>query len=117
MQYMCLIYATEGQGPQPNTPEFGAFMQGYQDFTAKIRADGKMVAGDALQPSTTATSVAVRAGKTQITDGPFAETKEQLGGYYLLDCTDLDEAMSYAAMIPSAAFGRIEVRPVMVWDT
>lgn len=116
MQYMCLIYTAEGSGPVPNTPEFGAFMQGYQDFTEKVRADGKLVAGDALQPVSTATTVAVRDGKTQITDGPFAETKEQLGGYYLLDCADLDEAMSYAALIPSSAFGRIEVRPVMVWD-
>lgn len=117
MQYMCLIYTAEGKGPAPNTPEFGPFMQGYQDFTAKVKADGKLIAGDALQPIATATTVAVRGGKTQITDGPFAETKEQLGGYYLLDCTDLDEAMSYAAMIPSVAFGRIEVRPVVVWDT
>ena len=116
MQYMCLIYSTEGKGPAPNTAEFGAFMKGYQDFTEKVKADGKLVAGDALQPIATATTVSVRNGKSQTTDGPFAETKEQLGGYYLLDCADLDEVMSYAAMIPSAAFGRVEVRPVIVWD-
>ncbi|MEQ8356550.1 MAG: YciI family protein [Kiloniellaceae bacterium] len=113
---MCLIYAAEGSGPQPGTPEFGAFMKGYGDFTETVKSDGKFVAGDALQPIATATTVTVRGGKNQTTDGPFAETKEQLGGYYLLDCADLDEAIKYAAMIPSAAFGRIEVRPVVVWD-
>lgn len=116
MHYMCLIYAAEGSGPQPGTPEFGAFMKGYGDFTETVKSDGKFVAGDALQPIATATTVTVRGGKNQTTDGPFAETKEQLGGYYLLDCADLDEAIKYAAMIPSAAFGRIEVRPVVVWD-
>ena len=75
------------------------------------------MAGDALQGADTATTVSVRAGKAETIDGPFAETKEQLGGYYLLDCTDMDEALKYAAMIPSSEFGRIEVRPVMVWDT
>ena len=116
MQYMCLIYATEGSGPAPGTPEFGAFMKGYADFGETIQKAGKFVAGDALQPTTTSTTVAVRAGKVDTTDGPFAETKEQLGGYYLLDCTDLDEALKYAAMIPSAKHGRVEVRPVMIFD-
>ncbi|MGB0845036.1 MAG: YciI family protein [Alphaproteobacteria bacterium] len=116
MQFMCLIYSTEGAGPQHGTEEFGAFMKGYMDFTETVKNDGKMISGDALQPIATATTVSVRAGKTEIVDGPFAETKEQLGGYYLLDCTDLDEALKYAAMIPSSAFGRVEVRPVVVWD-
>ena len=75
------------------------------------------MAGDALQGSDTATTVSVREGKAETIDGPFAETKEQLGGYYLLDCTDMDEALKYAAMIPTSEFGSIEVRPVMVWDT
>ena len=75
------------------------------------------MAGDALQGSDTATTVSVREGKAETIDGPFAETKEQWGGYYLLDCTDMDEALKYAAMIPTSEFGRIEVRPVMVWDT
>ena len=116
MQYMCLIYSTEGGDPQPGSPEFGAFMKGYMDFTEKVQKEGKFVAGDALQPVATATTVSVRGGKTETMDGPFAETKEQLGGYYLLDCDDLDEALSYAAMIPSAEYGRIEVRPVMIFD-
>lgn len=113
---MCLIYSGPNTEPKPGTPEFGAFMQAYGDFTKKIQADGKFVAGDALQSVETATTVSVRNSKTEMMDGPFAETKEQLGGYYLLDCTDLDEAVKYAALIPSAKYGRIEVRPVMVFD-
>jgi len=117
MQYMCLIYSNEGEGPQPGTQDFGTYMQGYQTFTADMAATKKMVHADALQPIATATTVSVRDGKTITTDGPFAETKEQLGGYYLLECTDLDDAIAQAAKIPTAAFGRIEIRPVMVWDT
>lgn len=116
MQFMCLIYSAEGSGPQPGTPEFGPFMQAYQDFTAQVREEGKLVAGDALQPIATATTVSIRDDKTILTDGPFAETKEQLGGYYLLDCADLDEALKYAAMIPTSTYGRIEVRPIVVWE-
>lgn len=116
MQFMCLIYSAPNCGPQPETPEFGAFMKGFGDFTKKVQDDGKFVAGDALQGTETAATVSVRDSKTETIDGPFAETKEQLGGYYLFDCTDLDEAIGYAAMIPTAEHGRIEVRPVMVWD-
>jgi hypothetical protein len=116
MQFICLIYSAPNSGPQPGTAEFGAFMQGYQDFTKKVQDDGKFVSGDALQGVETATTVSVRNGKTETIDGPFAETKEQLGGYYLLDCNDLDEALQYAAMIPTAEHGRIEVRPIIVWD-
>ena len=115
MQYMLLIYSAEAATPKPGTPEFGPFMKGYMDFTETVRNDGKFVAGDALQDVATATTVAVRKGKTETMDGPFAETKEQLGGYYLLDCTDLDEAIKYAAMIPSADHGRIEIRPVQIY--
>lgn len=116
MQYMCLIYSTEGAGPKPGSDQFNAFMKGYGDFTTKVREDGKLISGDALQPTQTATTVSMRDGKMHTTDGPFAETKEQLGGYYLLDCTDLDEAMKYAAMIPTSTFGRVEIRPLIVWD-
>lgn len=116
MQFVCLIYSAPNSGPQPGTPEFGAYMKGYGDFTEKVRKDGKFVAGDALQGVETATTVSMRAGKVETMDGPFAETKEQLGGYYLLDCTDMDEAVKYAAQIPTATHGRIEVRPVVVWD-
>ncbi|WP_342077069.1 YciI family protein [Yoonia sp. SS1-5] len=117
MQYMCLIYSAEGTGPQPGTDAFGPFMKAYQDYTTEMRDSGAMVHADALQPIATATTVTVRDGKTITTDGPFAETKEQLGGYYLLECKDLDEAIAKAAKIPTATYGRIEIRPVVVWDS
>lgn len=117
MQYMCLIYSAEGSGPQPGTSEFGPFMQAYGAFTEEMKATGRFIAGDALQGVATATCVAVRDGKVTTTDGPFAETKEQLGGYYLLECENLDDALAQAAKIPTAKDGRIEVRPVVVWDS
>jgi len=113
MQYMALIYAAPGAGPEPETPEFGAYMQAYTDCTETYKNDGVMVAGEALHGIEQATSVRVRGGKTETMDGPFAETKEQLGGFYIFDCADLDAAIKYAAMIPSAEHGTIEVRPVM----
>ncbi len=116
MQYMCLIYSAEEAGPQPGTPEYGPFMQGYQAFTNEMQQSGKMVHGDALQPISTATTVTLENGKREVTDGPFAETKETLGGYYLLECETLDDAIEQAAKIPSAKHGRIEIRPVVVWD-
>lgn len=117
MQYMCLIYSMEGTGPQPGTEEFGAYIQEYQKFTQLCVDGGVMKAGDALQPSATATTVTRENGSIEISDGPFAETKEQLGGYYLLDCKDLDQALEYAAKIPTAEHGRVEVRPVVVFDS
>ncbi len=118
MQYMCLIYSDEkNAGPKPGTPDFEALMGSYFAFNDEVRKAGVYVAGDALMDTDTATTVAVRDGKSHITDGPFAETKEQLGGYYLLDCKDLDQATAYAAKIPTAAYGRIEVRPVMNYES
>ena len=117
MQYMLLIYSTEGRGPQPGTEEFGQYIQAYQEFSKLCVDKGVMRAGDALQPVSTATTVTLESGKVEVTDGPFAETKEQLGGYYLLDCKDLDEALDFAAKIPTAVHGKIEVRPVMIFDT
>lgn len=116
MQYMCLIYSAENAGPQPGTPEFNVMIKEYQSFTADVQTNGKMVHGDALQSIDTATTVTLENGKREVTDGPFAETKETLGGYYLLDCESLDEAIDLAAKIPTAKYGRIEVRPVVVWD-
>ncbi len=113
MQYMALIYAAPGAGPQPGTPEFDAFMKGYYDATETFKADGVMVAGDALYGPDKATSLRIRGGKSETMDGPFAETKEVLGGYYLFECADLDAALKYAAMIPTAEHGTIEVRPVV----
>ena len=116
MQYMLLIYSNEADEPKPGSAEMEPHMQGYFSFTEEVRTAGKLVAGDALHPVASATTVRVRGESTETTDGPFAETKEQLGGYYLLDCEDLDEAIAYAAKIPSAKLGSIEIRPVMVFD-
>jgi len=112
MQYMLLIYTDPAKIPAPGTPEFGPMMAAYSVASQKFRADEVYVAGEALQPHTTATTVRVRGGKTQTLDGPFAETKEMLGGYYILNCPDLDSAIRYAAMIP-AGDGAVEVRPVL----
>jgi hypothetical protein len=116
MQYMLLIYDNEKMWPSMNEKERNALMGEYFAFTEEIKKSGTLVAGDALQATNTATTVRVRNGKPLTTDGPFAETKEQLGGYYLVEAKDLDEAMALAAKIPSARFGSIEVRPVMKLD-
>jgi hypothetical protein len=113
MQYMLLIYGS-GSSWEELTPEQQQAIGGeYFAFTEELRASGKMVAGDALQPTTTATSVRVRDGETLTTDGPFAETKEVLGGYYLIDVESLDEALEWGAKVPGAKYGTIEVRPVV----
>jgi hypothetical protein len=112
MQYMLLIYNDESMNKSAG-PEREAMFRAYSDFTQSIVSSGHMKAGDALQPTSTATTVRVRDGKALTTDGPFAETKEQLGGYYLIEARDLDEATKIAARIPGARAGAIEVRPVM----
>ena len=116
MQYMCLIYDDEQVWQGMSEDERNAVFGEYGAFTQSIQESGNMVAGDALQPTSTATTVRVRDGETLMTDGPFAETKEQLGGYYLINAKDADEALAIAARIPSARYGSIEVRPVMVFD-
>lgn len=116
MKYMLLIYGNENApGPVPGTPEFDAYIGEYQAFTDTVQKAGIFLGGDALNPTSTATSVRVRKGKTESMDGPFAETKEQLGGFYLLECKDIDEAIAYAAQIPDARTGTVEIRPVMVF--
>jgi hypothetical protein len=116
MQYLLMIYRNEADlgkldavGRKAVTAEYGA-------FTQSIIQSGHFKAGDGLQPTSTATTVRVREGKTLTTDGPFAETREQLGGYYLIEAKDLDTALSIAARIPEAKNGSVEVRPVMVYD-
>ncbi len=116
MQYLLMIYTNEQQEAQRTPEENEAVMGEYYAFTNEVRQAGVMVAGEALHPTTTATTVRVRNGQTTSTDGPFAETKEQLGGYYLLDCQNLDEAIRWAAKIPGAREGSIEIRPVMVFE-
>ena len=115
MQYMALIYDTENNRQKLSPAEQQQMMADYGTFTEEIKKAGVFIAGDALQAADTATTVRIREGQTLTTDGPFAETKEQLGGYYLLECKDLDEALGWAAKIPTVKFGSIEVRPVMVW--
>ena len=116
MQYMLLIYDNEKLWQTMGEKERNALMGEYNAFTQEIISSKKFVAGDALQPTATATTLRLREGKRLTTDGPFAETKEQLGGYYLVNAKDLDEALALAAKIPSAKFGSIEVRPVMKFD-
>ena len=112
MQYMALIYNAEGT----EDVDMPTLMGQYQAFGEKAGQAGVLISGNALQPMSTATSVKVRQDNSVITDGPFAETKEQLGGYYILECKHLDEALEWAAQIPTARYGTIEVRPVMVFD-
>jgi hypothetical protein len=114
MQYALLIYTTEGTDA-PTPEERQAVTEGYNAFTDLIRRNGSYRAGEALDSITTATTVRVRDGKTLTTDGPFAETKEQLGGFYIVEAADLDEAIGYAARLPGAQVGSIEVRPIYDW--
>jgi hypothetical protein len=114
MQYVLLIYGSEANAKNATQADMNAMMAEYGEYTKSIISTGHMKGGDALQPSATATTVRVREGKTLRTDGPFAETKEQLGGYYLVEAKDLDEATKLAARIPGARTGSIEVRPAMV---
>lgn len=115
MRYLALIYNNEAAYSQWSQEALGAEYQAYNVFGTE---QGKFLAGgDALQPINTATTVRVRDGKTLTTDGPFAETKEQLGGYYVLNCKDLDEAIEVAAKIPGATHGSIEIRPVMEFNS
>jgi hypothetical protein len=117
MRYLLSIYGDESDYADV-TPEHGAaLMAAYNAFTDEVKNAGALVGGEGLQPTATATTVRVRDGEPLLTDGPFAETREQLGGYYLLDCADLDEAIRWAAKIPGAATGSVEVRPVMDYET
>jgi hypothetical protein len=112
MHYLLLIYSSEAEFSALPEPEMKAIMEDYGAFTQSIIASGAFKAGDRLEWSSTATTVRVRDGKTSFTDGPFAETREQLGGYYMIEAKDLDEATAIAARIPGAKYGSIEVRPV-----
>jgi hypothetical protein len=116
MRYLCLIYDEEKKMAAMAKPESDAFMGEYFALTEGIRKSGHFLAGEALQPVHTATTVRVRNGKLSTTDGPFAETKEQLGGFYLINAKDLNDAVQVAAKIPSARFGSVEVRPIMEYD-
>ncbi|MDX2137458.1 MAG: YciI family protein [Chloroflexota bacterium] len=115
MQYMFLIYGDQSAEAQ-HTPEMQqAEMNEYFAFNAETQKRGVFVSAEALMPTHTATTVRVRDGKTLTTDGPFAETKEQLGGYYVLNCKDLDEAIEMASKLPGARDGSVEIRPIVVF--
>ena len=115
MQYLLLIYRNEAQQGQMAPADYQKLLADYTAYTQSIVQSGHFKAGDGLQPTSTATTVRVRDGKTMTTDGPFAETREQLGGYYLVEAKDLDTAIALAARIPGAREGSIEVRPVMIY--
>lgn len=115
MQYLLLIHEREADQSGRSETEHKAIFQEYMTFTKDINQSGHFRAGNALQPIATATTIRVRDGKTLTTDGPFAETREQLGGYYLVEAKNLDEAAAIAARIPSARYGSIEIRPVRVY--
>ena len=112
MLYMLLIYADETEWAASSEGAQTAVMREHERLEADLRAAGKYKGCGALQPTNSATTVRVRGGKTLVSDGPFAETKEQFGGYYLVDARDLDDAMAIAARIPTACNGSVEVRPV-----
>jgi hypothetical protein len=116
MQYLLMIYQNEAEIPRASPGDGGKMNEEYRTFTQSIIQSGHFKAGDALQPSSTATTVRVRQGKTLPTDGPFAESREQLVGYYLVEAKTLDEAIAIAARIPGALTGSIEVRPIRVFN-
>ena len=113
MKYLCLIYEDESLYGKMPKEEADAIFGEYFAYTEGIKGSGHYLGGNALQPTQTATTLRIRNGKISTTDGPFAETKEQLGGYYLIDAKDLNDAIQVASRIPSARFGSIEVRPIM----
>lgn len=112
MQYVMLIYVSEDVTNNLSPEEGAAYFQGYSAFEAEVQRRGIKTGGQPLQSISTATTVRLRDGKTLITDGPFAETKEQLAGFYVLECRDLDEAIALASRMPDAQHGSIEIRPV-----
>ncbi len=113
MRYMLLIYGREADWNALSEKDRGGMFHEYMGFTDSIKKSGHYVSGDPLEPSTTATTVRIRDGKSVSTDGPFAETREQLGGFYIVKAKDLDEASAIAARVPGAKVGSIEVRPIL----
>ena len=116
MQYLLMIYQNEAEYAKIEATPSQTMSPEYQVFTQSIISSGNYKGGDRLQPTTTATTVRVRDGKILTTDGPFAETREQLGGYYMIEAKNLDEAIGIAARIPSARLGSIEVRPIWQYN-
>jgi hypothetical protein len=116
MQYLLTIYLDESAAQAMTPGDALATTKAYEALTAELKQTGVFLAGEGLQATSTATTVRVRDGEPLLTDGPFAETREQLAGFYLLECADLDEAIRWAAKVPSASFGSVEVRPVIDYE-
>jgi hypothetical protein len=116
MKYLLTIYGDESQWAEATPQDLQDMMSAYEAFTRDATAAGVMVGGEGLSPSGTATTVRVRDDAVLTSDGPFAETREQLGGFYVVDCGDEDEAIGWAARLPGASYGAIEVRPVMDYE-
>ena len=116
MKYLLTIYGDESRWTDASPEDIQATMAAYEAFSREAGAAGVLLGGEGLEPTHTATTVRVRDDQTLTTDGPFAETREQLGGYFVLECGDLDEAIGWAARIPDATSGSIEVRPIMNYE-
>jgi len=116
MEYLLMIYANEALEETMSPEEMGSMLEGYGRFGAELEAAGKIRGGNRLHPIHTATSVRLRDGEFALTDGPFAETKEHLGGYYLIEADSLDEAIEWAKKIPSVSYGTVEVRPIWAME-
>jgi len=112
MKYLCLIYSDESQWQKMSGADAASMMKEYGAFTESIKTSGQYLGGNQLAPTSAGTTVRIRNGKLATTDGPFAETKEQLGGYYLIEAKDLNEAIQVGSRIPGAKVGSIEVRPI-----
>lgn len=115
MKYLLTLYTAPGTEPAPGTPEFDAMMAEYFSLDDRMKGVASFLSGEGLQGIDTATTLRKRGGRVETVDGPFAETREHLGGYYLIDAPDLDAALRYAAEIPAARYGSVEIRPVMVY--
>ncbi|MFL5906241.1 MAG: YciI family protein [Solirubrobacterales bacterium] len=116
MKYAFTIYGDESLRESTSPEDAQATSQAYMTLSQEMQEEGVLVAGEGLYPTPTATTVRVRDDERSVTDGPYAETKEALGGFFVLDCKDLDEAIEWAAKIPGAQSGSVEIRPVMVFD-
>lgn len=116
MKYMLMLVSDPADEPAPDSDEFGPYMQEWLAYSTALAEAGAMVSGEALHGDDAATTVQVRGGERIVTDGPFIESKEVIGGFYVIDVADLDEALSWAARVPNVHFGTVEVRPVMEFD-
>jgi hypothetical protein len=116
MKFMLLLWGDEGQWADMSEEEAAAEMARWEDYTNQLVAAGAMVSGEGLQASATSKTLRVENGERVVTDGPFAETKEQLGGFYVIECASVDEALEWAAKLPSAEKGSTEIRPVMAYE-